>query len=140
MCRWRTRVLEATPTALVVFLATSAAPHAGLFFHVHADGEHFHVHAEDVDAGLEPHHHGQHHHVRHLHVAGAHAQDVGIEATDTPTLGHWHAQSPFHRVVVPAPTTLQWAQIAACQPSRIDLGVGVTPRCRRQARAPPALA
>lgn len=111
MTQWRACIRAITPATLALFVASIATPRAGLVYHVHAGGEHFHVHAEDIevaphdhhdhDAG-DPHHH--HHHVHHdqTHLAGCTANGPVIEAADDDGTGHWHSQDLFQRAVSPA--------------------------------------
>jgi hypothetical protein len=124
---------------LGVFLVGGAVPRAGYFFHIHAGGEHFHVHDESGEA-IDEHGHDDADHHDHdvLHPYGrSGADEVQIEAPDPVARGHWHTQSPFHRV---APT----ASVTLATSVRVSPVISARPsqhlnrdRAPRRARGPP---
>lgn len=112
MNRVRARLVEWTPAALALFVATVATPRAGLFFHVHADGDHVHVHADgdgQHDHGAEPFH--IHHDQHHDHVVAHDDEEPELEAPDHDETGHWHSQNRFQRALAPTPIGATGIQI-----------------------------
>ena len=111
MTQWCARIRTLTPAVVALFVASTAAPRAALVYHVHAGGEHFHVHAEDIevaphahhdhDAG-EPHHHHHHAHLDRTQLPRCTANGPVIEAADDDGVGHWHSQDLFQPTVAPA--------------------------------------
>ncbi|HXQ22105.1 MAG TPA: hypothetical protein VN812_10570 [Candidatus Acidoferrales bacterium] len=119
MMQWRACIRAITPAALALFVALTAIPRAGLIYHVHAGGEHFHVHAEDLEAAAhehydhdagDPHHHHHHAHHDRTHLAGCTANGPVIEAADGDGTGHWHSQNFFQRAVSPGVFAAQHAE------------------------------
>ena len=112
MTRFRDQLAGLSPAVAALFALTIAVPHAGLYYHEHAGGEHAHVHGDD-ESGLaelladywQEHDH-DHTHLGHAHghlgAAPTHASSAELARDGGPATGHWHQQDRFHRAVVAA--------------------------------------
>jgi hypothetical protein len=143
MRRWRTRIRGLTPATLGLFLASLTVVRPGLFFHTHAGGDHFHIHDEEA-GGLPTHEHHAPEHVHHAHHYEAANQASNLLAFETPdgdeALGHWHTQSPFHRVAsvgLQSASHTEWVRPAPV-PTHSDCIAAEVAASR--ARSPPLLA
>lgn len=139
MTGWRFRNPRAVRGALCLFIASVAVPRPGLFFHVHVDGDHVHVH--DDSPGAEEPHGGNHDSLHHHHSDDGTLTDpdAEIEAPEPAHLGHWHWQSPFHRVAPVAFILLDRSELVQriSRTSERDSAVGSL--FSAHARAPPPL-
>ena len=144
---WRAGISRFTPLAVLLFALGVAVPRPGLVFHVHAGGDHVNVHGDDLADGghdSDDHHaHGHHSHSAdraeaHHHGAVADCDDAAFEAPEPVHLGHWHSQSPFHRVLAPAVSTLVTVLSVVAVAADAPVDIFATPRFPRRARGPPA--
>ena len=118
MTPWRSRAGHLAPLVLALFVSGVAIPRPGLYFHVHAGGDHVHVHDEDAtQVGHEYHHEAVHHHHHQDHLAGGAGVETELEEPEPADLGHWHAQNLFHRVVSIAPAPLILASLITAVPA-----------------------
>ncbi len=136
---WRFRTPNAVRLALCLFIASVAAPRPGLFFHVHVDGDHIHVHDDSpADDGLDD---GDHRSLHPHHPDGGAVadHDAKIEAPEPAHLGHWHWQNRFHRVAPAALIPLIRSEFVQPIPlaGRSDCPIGSL--FSAHARAPPSL-
>ncbi len=134
------------------FLGFLLQPQVSSLYHVHAGGDHEHVHASLLLSPVpsrHSHHHHTHHHLQHnegvfpahqapSHPATAH-KTPAIRHVHTHDNGHWHTSVALHLASIPAtgpsltglPTfPLQQERSAAAQ---------VSPALRPRSRAPPTL-
>lgn len=132
MRRWHKRFSHFTPAALALFVASIAVPRSALYFHVHAGGDHIHVHDHDEEGPAHDHDLLDGHHHPH------HADELPeIEAPESPELGHWHTQTPFHRVAPATVFRLASVQRIVLLPVAADLTFrGISAVCHH-ARGPP---
>lgn len=138
MTKWRAQIRHLAPASTALFVFSLTLPRAGLVYHEHAGGEHFHVHAEDgARDGAHDHRHHHHHHAQHAHTPPA-AHQVELETTEPPDLGHWHTQSPFHRAISPVTPALIRVPIVDRGHPTVDLGMGEIHPHRSRARGPPS--
>jgi len=133
MRQWRSHITRLASATLALFVALVAVPRPGLVFHVHAGGDHAHVH-DDEDLHGAP-HESDHEALHHHH---AHGYGVGFEEPDPPELGHWHTQSPFQRAVTPASPTLLGVHGVALLPIPRPRGWLAWQPLPSRARAPPS--
>jgi hypothetical protein len=139
MSRWRGRISVLSLATILLFTASIAVPRTGLVFHVHAGGEHLHVHDDFPIVSDHAHASHLHHHTHTDHLGARNSEVPELEAPDGDDAGHWHVQSPFHRAA-------SVTQITVLPPRPAGLFVAA-PRLnavrraipRRRARSPPPL-
>jgi hypothetical protein len=134
MSRLRRHAREWTPFALALFAVCVAWPRPALIFHRHSQGDHTHVHADDVLHEEDREHTPDH---GHEHVRTSAHGSAGLHTLADDSLGHFHSQQRFHRLAIVAPPAVLLPRRATCAPvaSRSD-------HCERvsapgRARSPP---
>jgi hypothetical protein len=134
----RTRLATWAGLALALFVWSIATPRAGLYFHLHAGGDHRHVHVDGEDhdhAGGDPHHHDH-----HAHLADDSANQPAIEAPDDDGTGHWHSRDFFQRAVTPAVVAARHAEAVEVVRARPERARVDRPALPTRARGPPRTA
>ena len=140
MQRGRARLLGWA--ALALALSTFTTPHAGLYFHHHAGGDHAHVHLDGEDHDHDQDHdavepHGRHDHEHHSRLARAAANGPAIEAPDDDGTGHWHSQDFFQRAVSPAVFVVQHSEAVGVVQDPPERAPVDRPALPGRARGPP---
>ncbi|HXG20908.1 MAG TPA: hypothetical protein VNN62_17755 [Methylomirabilota bacterium] len=139
---------------LASFLGLLTQPQTAALYHVHAGGEHVHVHArlliaptaarEHTHPHSHPHrhHHTAHARVRHAGHHGASAQHrktAVLRHVHTSHKGHWHTVLALHLAALPPTTPLLTSlHSAPFSQTVIDSYIFAAFRTYRS-RAPPAL-
>jgi hypothetical protein len=127
---------HATWTAVVVFVASVAAPGSGVHVHRHAGGELAHVHPDEVLDAERPDHHHDH---DPPHAAPDRAgRPILTDDDDAPA--HAHVRPPFQRAL---PFVLAPAIALVAAPLRAPLRLVAPPERQLQAvrsRGPPPVA
>ena len=135
MQRVRVRLAAWAALAVGLFVSAIATPRAGLYFHLHAGGDHRHVHVDGEDhehVDGEP-----HHHEHHAHRADDTANRPAIEAPDDAGTGHWHSQDFFQRAVTPAVVAARQAEAVEVVRARPELARVDRPALPIRVRGPP---